>query len=312
MTPARRPKSFGVALFAAAALASACSAIPWLQYGTGGLHKLYIKDYTLNVSARLINGVSAKESEDAKIENIRSLGNIGLVYSPNYIFVADPKVLIASVTPLLIPADGATTEPMGFDKTGAETTEAVAAKPLYILNKTTLKYSVPGYTIPDVTITQETPIKSNDYPLTLGGVAQVNELMAAFQADPAKIGTLAGTVTVALDISDLDPFATERTFTVARSFPLVYAYLPFTPENTESPRPSPQPIIVPTVSVPTATPTAGGPSATPTPISTTLGSSMLRRCPGEVFQPSMKTWARGPLRKPEAFWAQAMFSATSQ
>ena len=130
---------------------------------------------------------------------------------------------------------------------------------------------MPGYTIPDVTITQDIPIKANSYTMKLTGVAQVNELMAAFSQDPSKIGSLAGSVTISLDVSDEDPLSYTKEFTVARSFPLVYSYLPFTPETDISPVPSP---IQGTTATPTPTvitvPASASPGASPAAIPTPL------------------------------------------
>lgn len=255
------------ALLAAATTTFACQAL--YQYLPGGtdVKKLYIKDYTLKVGARLIAGTSSKEFEDAKILNIKTLGNIGLVYSPNYIFVADPELVITATNPITLPPSELVDEPAGFDEEGAVVMEKVLRKPLYIIQKTTLTYAVPGFTIPPVTITQQIPIKANDYKLKLSGVAQVNELMAAFAQDPAKLGTVAGTVTISVDVQDLDPLARERTFVVARSFPLSYAYLPFRPETTEGGGEAPAPVetLPPATPEPTPTPTPT-PSPTPTPV----------------------------------------------
>lgn len=251
----------GVAVALVASALSACNG--WSLPGTSNtLKKLYIKDYTLSVGARLIAGTSSQEFEDTKSANVRSLGNIGLVYSPNYIFVADPELLIAASQPIDLPTDQLVKETAGYDVDGKPITESVLRAPLYILDKVTLSYSVPGFTIPNVTITEDIPIKSNEYQLHLNGVAQVNELMAAFAQDPAKVGSVAGNVTITLDLEDLDPVATAKTFTVARTFPLVYSYLPFTPETDISPPPSfgfPSPEV-------TDTPTpAPSPSPSPTP-----------------------------------------------
>jgi hypothetical protein len=142
----------------------ACTSIPFLS-GSSDIKKLYVKDYTLNVDSRLIAGTSSKDFEDLKSQNVRDLGNVGLVYSPNYIFVADPQLLIAATSPISLPSDQIVTEPQKFDAKGNLVTEQVLRKPLYIINKTTLSYTVPGFTIPQVTITQQIPIKSNSYQL---------------------------------------------------------------------------------------------------------------------------------------------------
>ncbi|MDB5097586.1 MAG: hypothetical protein JWM80_2007 [Cyanobacteria bacterium RYN_339] len=251
----RRPTVLG-ALFACVAASTACSVI-WPSSVIRDLHKLYVKDYRLNVTARLIAGTSSKEFEDAKISNLRTLGNIGLVYSPNYVFVADPELVIAASSPIQLPADQLVDEPAGFSDTGELITEKVLRKPLFIISKSTLTYTVPGYNIAPITITQNLPVKSNEYRLKLPGASQVTELQAAFASNPSKAPTLSGTVTISCDVTDLDPVAAEKTFVVARSFPLSYSYSPFTPETTASSEPVPVVILTtPPTAPPTATPTA--------------------------------------------------------
>jgi hypothetical protein len=159
-------------------------------------------------------------------------------------------------------------EPASFNAAGELVTETVLRKPLFIIDKTTLTYSVPCYTIAPVVLTQQVPVKANEYHLKLNGAAQVNELMAAFAANPSKATPITGTVTAAVEIQDLDPLAVEKTFTVSRSLPLAYTYQPFTPETTASSAPAPVVVLTTPPSAapsPSPTPTA---EATPTPVPT--------------------------------------------
>lgn len=257
-----RPTLVGT-LLASLVATSACGLI-WPSSSSTNLKRLYVSDYQLNVTARQIAGTSSKEFEDSKIAYLRALGNIGLTYSPNYIFVADPEIVLSATSPVELPSDQVVAEPAGFSDTGELITETVLRKPLFTIDTTTLTYNVPGYTIAPVTLTQGIPIKANSYRLKLPGASQVAELQAAFSANPAKAPAITGSVDVVCNVTDLDPLARDHTFTVARRLPLVYSYSPFTPETTASSEPAPVVILT----VPPTTPPPASPSPSPSPTAT--------------------------------------------
>jgi hypothetical protein len=190
------------------------------------------------------------------------------LYSPNYVFVADPVFLLQKTEPVTLPPADLVDETVIVD--GKETTQKVLRKPIFYIDRATVTYQVAGYDIPAATYELQLPVKSNDYRLTLPAISQVGPLMTTFSRDAAAAGSVSGTLTVSVDMRDLDPLAANRTFKVTRTLPLVYSYTVSRPEDAQSSQASP---AAPATAAPTAEPTAAvspspSPSPSPTPTAT--------------------------------------------
>jgi hypothetical protein len=261
----RRPLFLGAALAGVTLLAAACSSIlpQDLQ-----VPKFYVKDYTLNITARYVQGQQNPQFEDLRKQGMKDAKNMGLLYTPNYVFVADPVLLLAKTVPVAIPSDQVVNEQTIVN--GQPTTEPVLRNPIFFIDRATVTYQVPGYDIPTATYELQIPVKNNQYTLSLPAVAQVGPLMTAFARDPAAAGTVSGSATVTLDMRDLDPLATQRTFKVTRSLPLVYSYNAARPEDLASAAPAAPATVAPTATpVPSPSPTESpSPSPSPTPSAT--------------------------------------------
>ncbi|MFP5501758.1 MAG: hypothetical protein ACLGIN_04660, partial [Candidatus Sericytochromatia bacterium] len=72
-------------------------------------------------------------------------------------------------------------------------------------------------------------------------------------------GPVTGTFTATLDMRDLDPLASQRSFQVSRTFPLRYTYQVLAGEA------APEPVAPTPTPAPTASPTPT-PAPTPTPV----------------------------------------------
>lgn len=260
-TGSPRPAFLGLALAATTVATASCAAIVPQDLQVS---KFYFKDYTLTVAARHVQGEQSTTFEDQKKDYLRELKNIGLLYSPNYVFVADPTLLLQKTEPLTFPASELIEETVIVD--GKEEKQQVLRKPIFYIDRATVTYSVPGYDIPPASYELQIPVKSNEYRLTLPAISQVGPLMTAFARDPIAAGTVSGTVTVSVDMRDLDPIAAQRTFKVTRSLPLVYQYTASRPEDTKA---TPTPEATPATPAPTPTPTPE-PSPSPSPSPTTI------------------------------------------
>lgn len=214
--------------------------------------KLYFSDYKVEVNARHTGGTHDLTFASNMTEELQLANNPGLVYSPNYTFVSDPVLLLQMTEPPQLPASEFVDEPYYVD--GEPKTRRVLRKPLFYIDKTTVTYTVPGYTIDPVTVTQQLPVKQTQFELELPAAVQVAPIMAAFADNPAGVGAVVGTMTVTVDVRDLDPVAAARSFQVSRTLPLVYRYQPSNPEETVTPPPTPTPTVAPTAT-PTPAPT---------------------------------------------------------
>lgn len=256
----RRPIFLGAALAGMTFLAAACSSIlpQDLQ-----VPKFYVKDYSLNVTPRYLQGKQDTTFETQRAKTLQGAKNLGLLYTPNYVFVADPVLLLAKTVPVAIPSDQLVNEPTYVN--GQPTTEPVLRNPIFYIDRATVTYQVPGYDIPAATYELQLPVKNNQYTLSLPAVAQVAPLMTAYSRDPAAMGTVSGSATITLDMRDLDPLANPRTFKVTRSLPLVYSYQALRPEDVASTAPASQaPATVAPTPTPSPSPTES-PSPSPTP-----------------------------------------------
>jgi hypothetical protein len=271
ITSGARPVCLGLALVLATGLVASCAAIVPKDLQ---VPRFYFKDYSLNVSTRHVQGEGDSAFEKAKVSYLQSLKNVGLLYSPNYVFVADPVLLLAKTEPLTLPEADLVEETVLVN--GVETKQKVLRKPLYYVERATVTYQVTGFDIPPTTYELQIPVKSNEYQLSLPAISQVGPLMAAYARDPVAAGTVSGTATVTVDMRDLDPLASERTFKVTRSLPLVYSYTSSRPEDTQEEAPpvlSPAPTLAPSAT-PSPSPSPS-PSPTPTPTPTPSATTIL-------------------------------------
>jgi hypothetical protein len=254
-----RPAYIGAA-FAALAVVAGCTAL-----GNQDLQvpQFYVKDYTLNVTARYLQGQTSATFETTRANYLKAARNVGLLYSPNYVFVADPTLLLTRTVPVALPSDQLVDETVIVD--GKPQTQKVLRNPLFYIDRATVTYQVPGYDIPAATYELQIPVKANELTLPLPAIAQVGPLLQAYARDAAAAGTISGSMTVSLEMRNLDPIATQRTFKVSRSLPLVYSYTGARPED-ELAQPSAQPTPPPPTPTPTPTPSASvEPSPTPSP-----------------------------------------------
>lgn len=245
----RRPVFLGLALAGMTLLAAACSSIlpQDLQ-----VPKFYVKDYTLNVTTRYVQGQQNAQFTDLNVKSLQAAKNMGLLYTPNYVFVADPVLLLAKTVPVAIPSDQLVNEQTYVN--GQPTTEPVLRNPIFYIDRATVTYQVPGYDIPAATYELQIPVKNNQYTLRLPAVAQLAPLMTAFSRNPASLGSVSGTATVTIAMRDLDPIANPRSFEVTRSLPLVYSYSAARPED-----------LVASTAPATAAPATQAPTPTPSP-----------------------------------------------
>lgn len=258
-----RPVHLGLALTSLTLMVAGCASIVPQDLQ---VPKFYFKDYALNVTARHIQGKADTSFETQRRNQLIGLRNVGLLYSPNYVFVADPVFLLQKTEPVTLPANDLVDETVIVD--GKEETQKVLRKPIFYIDRATVTYQVPGYEIPAATYELQLPVKSNEYRLTLPAISQVGPLMTAFARDAAAVGSVSGTLTVSVDMRDLDPLASTRTFKVTRSLPLVYSYTASRPEDAQTQPVSP---AAPATAAPTAEPTASpspSPSPSPTPTAT--------------------------------------------
>lgn len=257
-----RPAYLGLALTSLTLMVAGCASIVPQDLQ---VPKFYFKDYTLNVTARHVQGRVDASFETQRRNQLTGLRNVGLLYSPNYVFVADPVLLLYKTEPVTLPPADLVEETVIVN--GQEETQKVLRKPIFYIDRATVTYQVPGYDIPAATYELQLPVKSNEYRLTLPAISQVGPLMTAFSRDAAAVGSVSGTLTVAVDMRDLDPLAANRTFKVTRSLPLVYSYTASRPEDAQiQPGQSP---AAPATPAPTAAPTAEvSPSPSPSPTAT--------------------------------------------
>lgn len=181
-----------------------------------GIQKLTIKDVGADVKTTLLVASPDQAYADAQVKELEGSGTIGLVFSQKYVFTADPVLDIEAVG-----ADAAT----------------AGQGPRFTFDHATVKYTVPGYDIPALTITLLVPMEGPHASLPIEGVAKVSELVSAFAVAPARVGAIAGTVTISIACNDLDPQATAKTFTIARAIPLTYRYVPGASVASSTPAP---------------------------------------------------------------------------
>jgi hypothetical protein len=259
-----RPVHLGLALTSLTLMVAGCASIVPQDLQ---VPKFYFKDYALNVTARHVQGKVDTNFETQRRNQLIGLRNVGLLYSPNYVFVADPVLLLQKTEPVTLPAADLVEETVIVN--GKEETQKVLRKPIFYIDRATVTYQVAGYDIPSATYELQLPVKSNDFRLTLPALSQVGPLMTTFSRDPAAAGSVSGTLTVSVDMRDLDPLASNRAFKVTRTLPLVYSYTASRPEDAQiQPGQSP---AAPATAAPTAEPTAAAspsPSPSPTPTAT--------------------------------------------
>lgn len=259
-----RPAHLGLALTTLTLLVAGCAAIVPQDLQ---VPKFYFKDYSLTVTARHLQGRVDTAFETLRRDQLLGLRNVGLLYSPNYVFVADPVLLLQKSEPLTFRDTDLVEETVIIN--GKEETQKVLRKPIFYIDRATVTYQVAGYDIPSATYELQMPVKSNEYRLSLPAISQVGPLMTTFARDASAAGTVSGTLTVSVDMRDLDPLASARTFKVTRSLPLVYSYTASRPEDAQI-QPS---AAAPATPAPTAQPTAEvSPSPSPTPTATPITS----------------------------------------
>lgn len=212
---------------------SACSVI-WPSTANPTVAKLYVRDYVLNILPNLIAGLQDQTFENQEASLIRNTNAAGILYSPNYVFVAEPELLIITANNVDLPENQLVSEVTGYDAKGTPITQKVLRRPLFILEKATLTYNIPGYNISPVTLQLAMPIKSNEYRLKLPGCAQLQAVQAAFATDPSKVRPINGTLTVSCEITDLDPIAPQKSFLITRAVPLLYSYTPLVPTTASA------------------------------------------------------------------------------
>jgi hypothetical protein len=262
-----RPVHLGLALTSLTLMVAGCASIVPQDLQ---VPKFYFKDYSLNVTARHIQGKADLTFETQRRNQLIGLRNVGLLYSPNYVFVADPVFLLQKTEPVTLPPADLVEETVIVN--GKEEVQKVLRKPIFYIDRATVTYQVAGYDIPAATYELQLPVKSNDYRLTLPALSQVGPLMTTFSRDAAAAGSVSGTLTVSVDMRDLDPLASNRTFKVTRTLPLVYSYTASRPEDAQAGQASPAaPATVAPTIAPTAEPTAtASPSPSPTPTATPI------------------------------------------
>ena len=247
---------------AAMSLASSCAALVPQDLQ---VPKVYIKDYTPRLRGEQISGEPAMAELERGLSALRRFGTIGMIFSPKFIYSIDPVLLLHVTEPRQVAPDAMVTEPY-YDSDGEPKTRQVMRKPMFMLDNLTISYQIPGYEIPPVTLEQNVPIKSNDHILEPMPVSQVKPLIEAFTQGSRPGAPISGTFTMTLDMRDLDPSASERSFKVSRTFPLLYTYQILVSETISNAPPDlgASPTPEPT-STPAASP-APESSATPTPV----------------------------------------------
>ncbi|HEY9724141.1 MAG TPA: hypothetical protein V6D47_19220 [Oscillatoriaceae cyanobacterium] len=253
-----RPRTLGLSTLAGASLLASCAS--WVP-SSYQVPQLYIKGYTIRARGEQIAGTPDSGTLNNTLTVLQNLGVLGVFVNPKFIFSADPVLMLQTANDYTMPAAETTTEP-AVDVKGNPTTETVFTKPLFMLDAITISYQVPNFSLPDVTLQENLPIKSNSYTMPPLPLPELGTLIQALTSgDPSK-STIEGTFTVNLRLRDLDPLAGQQSFTVSRSFPFEYTTTSILAANTSDNVPG----FIPSA---TFTPAIGGlgaalPSAAPT------------------------------------------------
>lgn len=263
----RRPAFLG--LVGVLALVTGCAS--WVPQDLQ-VPKLYIKDYALRVRGEQYAGTAAQAQLDRTVSVVSKFGNIGVFVTPQFMITSDPVLLLHTSEFVELP--NADTVEETYIEDNETKVRRVLRKPLYMLERITVSYNVPNYSIPSITIEQNLPIKSNDLTLEPLSIAQVAPIMSAFaNGSITPMTPVSGYATFTLDIRDLDPMAKERNFKVSRVFPLQYSYNTILGgETIDQGSPAPQPSTnatgSPGVGGEGATSPSPSPSPSPTPTTT--------------------------------------------
>ena len=190
------------------------------------LPRLFISSVNYRLRGEVVGPNGTVSGLGNMITELAKWKELGTFLSADYAVHVDPTVIVQTTTERTI-APEEYVDATVFSPSGATTTQRVLRNPLFYLDYVEVKYTVPGYTLPERRYNLNLAMKQTSVVIDHLPVSNADDVVKALWDKPDTTPPAVGTADITVFGRDMDPLLTDNKTPkalVSRSFPVRYMY----------------------------------------------------------------------------------------